>query len=519
MIVLIEADAYNLTTTAVETLRWASAKFISKASDTPARTPYLHCITRRPNYTRSLHGEGRTFGPHGGAPGGFALGNGWDQRLGVFRLDHYKTTYRFNGRAVRVYLVARSSSTLASRTLWATARFNGEPEYGEDEIAFSFQDREQELAQQVLTGVLQGTNGVAGAILEGIAEQKGTYKQKIWGNVKDGTGQLVHPGLVIYRLNDGPFRSISQIRDRGLASFSVVADHANATALASATVSATEAMTCRAEGLVRLGSLPAGEVRFDVDTDTSTAASIIADLITIAGWSGGDLTAGTASALLAATNAPLQLLVADGAQTVGEALDLILQSIGGHRIHERLGTMSLGIMGVPSSVAAVKTITAAKSGDIEIRPSADTNLGLPPWKTRVHWYKRWAPLSRTDFAGAVTASAIADQSMPARVIEAITSTVSDANPQSEPFDIETLHVDSSSAQAFASTQQALRGPVAGRGFYVIPGPLDEHTDLDPADVILLKRNRYNLTGGGKPLAITTMTEDLEENEVTLEGFG
>lgn len=518
-LVLIECDAYNLGTSTRETLRWSFGKFITKASDTPARTPYLNCIHRRPRWTRTLHGEGRTFGPVDIGTGEFELGNGWDQAKQIWRLDHYKTTYRFNDAPVRVYLLEKSSDTYATKSQWARGVVMGEPEYLEDTLRFAFADREGELKKFVLSDIFTGANNVGGRIVDGDIELAGVYKQKIWGNPRDMTGQVVNPGLQIYRLGD-TFKAVTAIRDNGLATFSVASDLANATALASATISSTEARTCKALGLVRFGSIPAGQVRFDVECEISTAASMIADIVALAGWSASDLTTSTIARLASLNSDTLQLLVDSGSMTVGEALDEILRSIGGNRVHERTGTMTLGIMVAPTSAASLKDITAANSGDVEMRQSSDTNRGLPPWKTRVGWYRRWAPLSRSDFAGAVVASAIEDQMMEQRWVEAIVSTIKDANRQSEPFEIErTLHVTSAGAQSLASSQQALRGAAAGRDFFYVPLPLDRHTDLDPGDVVTLKRPRYGLTGGGKPVVITTLTEDLEENEVDMEAYG
>lgn len=520
MLVLIVAEPYNVNTQTTDTLRWAWGKFITKSGDTPSRTPFLNCITRRPNYVRSLHGEGRTLGSNQGVDGtgSFALGNGWNQAVGASRLDSYKTTYRFNGRSFYIYTLSKSAQTFAEATLWMRGTFAGEPDYGEDEITFTFESREGELSRPILTATYGGTNGTAGEIIDGFEDIKGQFKQRIWGNPRDATGQLVHPGYQIWRVNDGPFKLVEEIRDGGLATFSVGSDYANATALASATLGTTDAATCYAQGLVRLGSQPASQLRFDLQTDDSTAADIIAALGSIAGWGGSDFTSGTLSALASSTNAPLQLLVTDGGITIGEAMDAVMQSVGGHRIHERAGTMTLGILVAPSSAAAVKTLNAANSGDLEIRQSSDTNRGLPPWKTRVGWYRRWAALSRADFVGAVTASSINDQSQTERIVEATASTVLAANIQSEPFDIPTLHVDGSSAAAFASVQQDLRGVIAGRDFFYVPAPASKHTDLDPGDVVLIKRNRYGLSNG-KPVVITTLNEDLEENETGVEAFG
>lgn len=503
-----------------ETLRWSSAKFVTKATDTPARTPYLNCIARRPSFTRTLHGPGRTFGPVELGTGEFALKNGWNQAKGVYRLDSYKAAYRFNGAAVRVYLVEKSSSTYESKTLWATAIIMGEPDYRDDEVVFTFADREGQLQVPVLAGATwPGTNGAGGQIIAGGPELKGVYQWRAWGNLPDMPGQLVNTGLQIYYLG-GTFKAVSEIRDSGLATFSVGGDIPSITALASATLSSTEARTCNVWNVVRLGSVPRGEVRFTVDGVVSTAASIIEQLVAIAGWSGADLTASTLANLAAANSRQIQLLIRSGDTFVSDALDDILRSIGGYRMHERTGTMTLGITVAPTSGAAIKTITAANSGDLEVAQSQDTNRGLPPYRTRVGYYKRYDPLSRSDFVAGVTASAMADQMAEQRYQEADGGLTYGLNPQSEVFEIpDTLHVTASGAQALASSEQDLRGPATGRNLFYLPLPLDQHTDLDPGDVVMIQRNRFDLTGSGKPAVITTMTEDLEENEIDMEAYG
>lgn len=124
------------------------------------------------------------------------------------------------------------------------------------------------------TSVYTGTGNANGS-----ADLEGTVKPVILGRVWNAAPVLVDPVKLIYQAHDGPIAAVSGVFDGGVA-LTFSADFTTYAFLASATVSAGQYATCRAEGMIRVGSSPVFTITAHVDGHAAAGTTVRS----IAGW-------------------------------------------------------------------------------------------------------------------------------------------------------------------------------------------------------------------------------------------
>ena len=520
-LVLIKAKAWDLTTSSEVTFYWSQGRYMTHATDTPALTQFMDVIEEAPNYERFIFGPGRTSGRSVSGAGGFNLGNN------KAKLDHWKARYRFNGRDLEVYRAANRDVPFAAASLWLTGKLN-EPTYTDIGVEFTIQPRERDFDTQ-LCRTIGGTN-VGGAGVDGLQEQQGQALPRAFGPTREISGRVVNPDRRIWCVNDGPFQTLEEAADSGLATYNVSAavDHANSSALEAVfgTLSSTAVATCKAEGLVMLGSDPEGEVTFRIQGDSfggayvSKVGDIVQRIVVDYGpWSAGNLASGTIAQINSAVPASVQLYVDDANTTLAQALDDLLIPLGIGRVHSRLGKMRLILLDAPTG-NPVGTIRGGRDtfDVVELTNSNDPNVGLPPYKIRIGYMRRHTILTGQQFAGSVPQSERVLRSEEYQYVEATRASVLTANPDSQQITFDTPYVSASAASTEALRRADLLSLEAGRDFVTWGMKIEKAASYDIGDEVRITQTRFGFSGGFDVI-VTGLREDLQDDTSEFEAWG
>lgn len=110
-----------------------------------------------------------------------------------------------------------------------------------------------------------GTGGI-----EGDASLAGQFKPALYGRKHNVEPVMISASYLVFHLHAGPIQALLAVRDRGVA-LTDAGDLANWSALIGASVAPGSFKTCRALGLVRVGTTPSGlTVDAEGDNDAST---------------------------------------------------------------------------------------------------------------------------------------------------------------------------------------------------------------------------------------------------------
>ncbi|HWL67124.1 MAG TPA: hypothetical protein VNS22_01940 [Geminicoccus sp.] len=126
-----------------------------------------------------------------------------------------------------------------------------------DKVEIRTRDLLSALDRPISTNVYTGQGGRGGmAALEGKTKPLG------FGAVRNARAELIDNDLLIYQFHDGLARAVQAVRDMG-APLIIRNDVVDYQALVDAEVELGEVVTCRAEGLFKLGDFAAGDVTVD----------------------------------------------------------------------------------------------------------------------------------------------------------------------------------------------------------------------------------------------------------------
>jgi len=514
---LIELDAYDMLADEETTLYFSSIGFNTSPTDSLPNQPFTPAIKEPGNYERALFSQGTTHGQ-------ISVGAGYIELVNDGQLDGLRN-YAFDGYSLRI----RTVDTIRPSYDDAVLVFEGTTEQVElswFKATVRLRDRLAELDVPLQSALFAGTT-IAGGMNEAEGrpdDLKGRPKPMTWGEP-----QLV-PALAanipdrVYAVGQNGLSSIAEVRDRGVALTAMGANYTTVAALRAATISAGYYATALNLGLVRTGSVPAGQLTVKpvegASTGLRSAAQIARRMLLAKGFvEGTDFLASDVAALDALNSAPLGYWVgADETQTL-TAVQEVLGSIGATIMPDRLGIFRMIRFGAPTAHPPI-TLTRSEileSGrGIQMLATGDQGRGVPAWRVNMRYARNYSVLNRNDLAaGAPDAfKAFAGEEWRLAVAEA--PSVKAAHRLSPELTFDSYFINEADAQAEADRQLALHSVRRDRLQVPVKSFVVEQVDL--GTVVRLELNRFGLDAG-KSFMVIGMGEKFSSGVTTLDLWG
>ena len=384
----------------------------------------------------------------------------------------------------------------------------------EDVVEIDIVDNAYKLSVPVQDNTYGGTGGV-----DGTSDLVGKRKPLAYGYVYNISPPLVVPATLIYQVHDGAVEAISAVYDRGV-SLTVGSNYATYALLSAAAVSAGAFATCRAEGLIKLGSSPSGTVTADVQGDNATAfsvttADIVRKILTRSVLEDpDDLYLPAFVAVNAANSSEVGYYVGqDDTTTVADVIAYLMRGIGGWGGFRRSGKFEVGIFLTPTG--ALPAAHYDKNDIFEMRRDRLPNaLSPPPYRFRVGWQRNFTV--QNDLAGSVSATRKGFLSEAYRYAEATDDSIKTDHPFAQDRE-PTLSFFRDQADAQTEADRLLDLYRSTKALYRFKVGIQPFA-LDLGDVVNVTYPRWDLTVG-RNLRIVEMTENAQDNTIELVGYG
>lgn len=350
---------------------------------------------------------------------------------------------------------------------------------------------------------------------EGGPELAGKPKPLSYGKVKQKEAVLIDSSRLIYQIHDRAVQSIDAVYDKG-AALTLTTDY---------TVDTTR-------GLITLLHSPAGQVTADVSGDNvggfvQTTADVIRRIATrhggISDPSGIDT--GAFSALNTANSGVMGYSTDVNPINISDALDDIINTVGGYWTFTRTGLLTLGVLQAPSN--PINTLTEK---DIVFQSLELVEVIDPSKRQRVGYHKIWKTQTPAELATSLSQATIAQYGQDFSYTQSENPSVLTAFPLAADVDITTFFNLLSDAQKEATRRQTLYGvqrfvfrvSLTNGLFQYFLGntiAINYSQGTPPAGSII---NRYSLNG--KQFVIIGITENVSSggntpDEVILELWG
>lgn len=383
----------------VETLR-----FTSENSYTNAGAVYVPALQQDFVFEQNLFNRGAVSGEARIGYGDIVVTN-IDGRFDNFRF------HGFDGQAVRVYLLSSVTEVLSSANLYFTGALTF-AEFSYDTIVFSIKDRQEVLNVPHQTALFLGTNsGPTG--YEGLPDDiQGQIKPMVLGYCTNVVPYPVNRSRLIYGMNfdrsgaRAPVQGVWEVRDKGGEIF-MMGEDATLAALIAASITAGYFRVCLAEGLIRLGSVPQGDVTCTVQDQLlhgSSAPRVVGRLLQQAGLvAGDDFNEGDLQSLHEKNACLVGYYLTDDTTTY-DIVSSLLASIGAWIAPNRLGVFRFGRFDLPSvdPRGSVATFGSYNTQDLKRLISGDENKGIPIKKLELKFNKRWKRLTKNEMLVSVS---------------------------------------------------------------------------------------------------------------------
>jgi len=245
---------------------------------------------------------------------------------------------------------------------------------------------------------------------------------------------------------------------------------------------------------IRLGSIPFGQVTADVTHGATaadrTAAQLMLDVLTDAGYTSSDWVAADFTALDTADDGECGLYVR-GTETVAECLDRLAQSVGAWWGVDALGRFRVQQLAAPSG-SPTFTIRAEQVLGLDRVPSSDALVAIPTTRTTLRYARNYT-VQREGVAGAVSAARKADLGREWREAVVDAPSVLTAHKLATSVVEDTCYTTQADAAAEATRRQTLRG--TQRNAFQVTVPFDDFAAVALGDVGTLTHPRFGLSGG------------------------
>jgi hypothetical protein len=389
----------------------------------------------------------------------------------------------------------------------------------EDVVRITLRDNGYRLEVPASPNLYAGTGGLAGG-----SDLTGKRKPLCFGYADNVSPPLVIPLELVYQVHDGRCQAVSAVYDRGSV-LTPDGDVPTADALRAAAIAPGHFLSCVAEGYMRLGGMPVGDVTADVQGDAtggvfvSKTAGVIRRLLSRAAGiqDPGELVVSSFTDLDTLQPADVGYWVApDSAQTVREIADLLLGGIGAWGDFRRDGLFRVARFDAPAGAPSGR-YSEVEIGNIA-RLALPARVSPPPWRFRVAWGRNWTV--QTDLAGAVGAARVAYLAQEFRTAASSYTALA--------TQIRTTHPLAQDPDPVSSYFR-LQGPASDeadrllllysttRSLYQITLGLEPYI-FDIGDMIFVTYPRWDLVDG-KLLRIVAMSEDPDQGQVEVTAFG
>lgn len=503
-ILLVHLDYYDPVAGAVATWRGCTGAGFVTGTDAAYRPPgvpahvwYEPRIVQPASMRRDCFSRGATGGASQVGYGELIVGN-VDGGLDAW------PTYGFDARAIEILLGEMSPMQPPSWTTVLRGTME-QPRFGLDSIAIRLRDRQAELDLPALPNRYRGSNELPEGLDGTAADLAGRPIPGAWGRAYNVPAPLVNTSRLIYQCGGTAVAAY----DRG-AALTRGADYADQAAMEATAPAAAQYRVWPAGGYARLGSIPAGQVTFDIEQGAApanrTAAQVAQAILTgPGGIASGDIVAADVAALDAANAGEIGLWL-DADTDCRAALDQVLASVGAWWGCDRLGQFRMARIDAPQAAAAVATLDDTVIDDIERVPTSDDGNGLPAWRVTLRYSRKWLT-QESDLAGSVSDARRAELREPWQTVVAEDPAVKTAHPLAADLAFDSLLADTAAAQAEADRKLALHK--VRRDRYEVACRIDAALaeTLDLGAVVLLQIPRYDLADG-KPMRVIGIQADL-----------
>ncbi|MEM5384135.1 hypothetical protein VSR68_11155 [Paraburkholderia phymatum] len=496
MTISIDVTGYRLSDGTLQTLRFSDDGFMTLPSDAPANAYYEPRLSAPPHFARSLFNSAQaSFGASQSTPGEIVLENSDGG------LDYLLTDYAFDGRSFTMR-VGSIGTPFAQWTVTASGTLSDVKVSDTSTVSLVVNDRLQKLALTQPRPTYGGTNVLPNGIDGTANDLMGQYKPRVYGQVLNISPKCVNTSLVIYQASDQSNCSITAVYDNGVA-LTKDADYPDLASLQSTAPSAGH-VRCF-QGILRLGSSPAGQVTCDATSGVTSAASLMQQIALDAGFTVADISAADVAALNALNAAPCGVW-ADGQVTSQSLMDAIAGSIGAFYSFDRLGVLRMGRVSAPSGAPAVIF------DEVVLEAVNIKEAGIPSYQVTVNYAKNCTVQSQP--AGSVSVDRRTWLSQDSRSQVAKSATVQTVWPSALDQTFDTVLINASDALAEANRRLALFGR---RMLMTVDIDLSQLGTLDLGSVVGFSYSRYGLSS--KPMTVVGVDAGADTHLATLTLWG
>lgn len=517
---LVEIEAYDPVSGGVVTHCFSSLKLSTLPSDTLPNRWFDDRLDVPGDYTRAMFSDGTTAG---------AI----DVGVGVVRMHNNDggvdglLNHAFDGYTLTIRSVERERPRYAN----AVTVFRGtveqiEMSWGAMEVRL--RDRLAELDKPLQTVKFAGTT-IAGGMNE--AEGKPD-------DLKDQPKPLCYgapmciPAVAsntfdnIFDVGQNGLQGVFEVRDKGVALPATGNDYGTVALLRAATIAGGRYSSCRAAGLIRTGSTPAGQITVapleGTNAGARTAAQIARRMLLRMGKvEGVDFLAADVAALDALNSAPLGYWIGSEDKIALDAIGEVLNSIGATILPDRFGVYRMYRMeepnGPPVMTLTLADILETNARGIERLATGDQGKGVPSWKVTMQWGRNYSVMRRSELDNVNTPESFKSfAELEWRSAVAEDATVKTIHKLASELTFESYFTVAADAQAEAARRLVLYKTRRDR--FKVPVPSYYVEELDLAAIVRLRIPRFGLDDG-KLFRVIGMAPNLQTKITTLDLWG
>lgn len=501
--ILVELQAYNLTTFVVDTLRFGTDGY----NDPTAPGYFSPRMIQSLNFRRDLFSGNTTGGPSRVSYGEMRLANDDGG------LDTLRTTYAFAGWPATLRIGDPSLTYDTFEVL-----MSGKPQqvfFNFADLSVTLRDRLQDFNKPMQETKYLGNNVLPNG-LEGGELLKDKPKPLLFGRVQNITPVLVNVAKLAYQVNDGPVEYLPTVYDRGVA-LTRGADYTSSADMM-ANQPGTGTFRCwMAGGYFRIGATPTGSITCDcadkwiigaTEVDLGNTAAQVAYRIIDRSpdVSMSDVNAGDMTALDLKNNATVGVWVADES-TFTSALDAVLGSVGAWYGFDRFDKVRMQRHEAPTGVTGVcvfkmfsPSVDAALIDfdilDCRFLPTSDPDRGIPIYEVQLDYGRNYTIQTRDDLAiSGITLDRIQFLVVQYRTAKSTNSTLRNSWPLATTKKVTTQLISQTAAQIEAD--RILSIYQAPHDFVEIDTPLTSElvATVDIGVQVVLQIPRFNYQNG------------------------
>lgn len=535
LITMVEIDAFNKATNAVETLCFCDfLAYRLRPTETPANALY------RPFLTDAGWSRVDIFtkpGDYGHVTLGQIVLNDSSGELGAQLIN-----YAFDGRKIVQRVGTRGAAYPAGYTTILNGTMAGQPSFNYGKIVVRPADLTASLSKPLQTQRYAGSNVLPNG-LEGVDDLKGKVKPIVLALASNMSPIQVNTSKLIYHVSipvDTVLtHSISAGRDKGVpltadaayASVADLLDDTKAPAAGHYKVLSTTADGC----YIRLGRSPIGQFTVDAALGSAsdrTHAQVWQRVLKFfGGIASGSISAADVAALDAALPGEIEYALFEESQ-IDNVLREIANSAGASWYGDPTGIHRLQLWSAPSG-SPVDTITALRTETMDLVDPVGNGGDAPAYLVTVSFGRNWTVQPDSSLGGDKTSPATDTVTAPSgrtalaarnwlaeeyRTVSSTDASVKTTHPNAIELQLQSLFSKQADAQAFTDSQLALYKVdrhMLSLTAWLSPSQLDA---IRVGTVITVKESRWNYDAG-RLMRVAGIQPDLETGKTIMNCWG